>query len=54
MLSNPFCVHAGVSIVDWEGKFKSRGMKRPFKSYGNAHIVLILPTLLTELHTKIP
>ena len=37
-LSNPFWVHARVSIVEWEGKFKSRGMKRPFKLYRNAQI----------------
>ena len=37
-LSNPFWVHARVSIVEWEGKFKSRGMKRPFTLYKNAQI----------------
>ena len=37
-LSNAFWVHARVSIVEWEGKFKSRGMKRPFKLYRNAQI----------------
>ena len=45
---NSFCVHAGVSIVDWEGKFMSRGMKRPFKLYRNAHNLPILSTLFWQ------
>ena len=38
-------VCAGVSIVDWEGTFKSRRMKRPFTLYRNARILLFLSTL---------